>query len=158
MGSEMCIRDRWCARDRKVAISSTPSGAEIVIDKAVAGTTPTSLTLPCAVETKLTLRKTRYVAQSRSVTPKAVGQKPVKIALARVTFSVKVSSTPPGASITVGTKPMGFTPTTVKLPAFELATLKISKDGFTSDTQKVTPKANNLSVHTTLKKIAKRGR
>jgi len=63
------------------------------------------------------------------VTPKAEGGK-LRVTLAKVTFSVKVSSTPPGASITVGSKPMGFTPTTVKLPAFEASTLKIVKDGF----------------------------
>ncbi|MDB4960236.1 MAG: hypothetical protein JWP01_235 [Myxococcales bacterium] len=142
--------------DCKVTISSAPAGAEILIDKAVVGTTPSALTLPCSVGTKVTLRKARYVAQSRAVTPKPVGQKPVKIVLARVTFSVKVSSTPAGAAITVGSKPMGFTPTTVKLPAFELSTLTIKKDGFTADTQKITPKQSNLSVHTTLKKLAKR--
>jgi hypothetical protein len=144
------------ATDCKVSVMSVPSGAEIVIGKAVVGTTPSSLTLPCGVAAKLTIRKKGLVAQTRDVTPKEKG-KPIKIVLAKPTFSVKVSSTPPGASITVGTKAMGFTPTTVKLPAFEASTLKISKDGFTPDLQKVTPKANNQSIHSTLKKLPKRG-
>lgn len=141
--------------DCKVSVSSVPSGAEIVIDKAVVGTTPASLTLPCGAETKLVIRKARFATHTRAVTPK-VGSKPIKIALAKNTFSVKVSSTPPGASITVSGKPMGFTPTTVKLPAFEASTLKIAKDGFTADMQKITPKQNNQTVHTTLKRVTKR--
>ncbi len=141
--------------DCKLSVSSVPSGAEVVIGKTVVGTTPTALTLPCGAETKLVLRKARYVAATRAVTPN-VGTKPIKVALAKVTFAVKVSSTPPGASITVGGKPMGFTPTTVKLPAFESSTLKIAKDGFTVDAQKITPKQNNQTVHATLKRTTKR--
>ncbi len=141
--------------DCKVTVSSVPSGAEILINKNVVGTTPTSLTLPCGAEAKLVLRKARYSASTREVTPK-VGMKPVKVVLGKVTFSVKVSSTPPGASITVSGKPMGFTPTTVKLPAFESSTLKIAKDGFTSDSPKITPKQNNQTVHATLKRTSKR--
>ncbi len=143
----------------KVSVSSVPAGAEIVMGKDVVGKTPVALTLPCGAETKLVIRKARFVAQTKTVTPKAEGGKPLKVSLARVTFSVKVSSTPPGASITVAGKSMGFTPTNVKLPAFESATLKLAKDGFAPETQKITPKQNNQTVHTALKKIAKkRGR
>jgi hypothetical protein len=144
--------------DCQISVTSAPSGADVLIAKAVVGTTPASLTLPCGVETKLVLRKARYATQNRVVTPKAVGQKPIRVALAKVTFSVKVSSTPPGASITVGTRSMGFTPTTVRLPAYELSTLKIAKPGFSAETQKITPKQNNQTVHATLKRQPKRGR
>ena len=141
--------------DCKVSVSSVPLGAEIVIGKTVVGTTPTALTLPCGTEAKLVLRKARFVSGTRVVTPK-VGTKPIKVALVKVTLSVKVSSTPPGASITVSGKPMGFTPTTVKLPAFEASTLKIAKDGFAAESQKITPKQNNQTVHATLKRTSKK--
>jgi hypothetical protein len=135
-----------------VDVSSTPSGAEIVLDGNVVGTTPTALTLPCGVDAKLTFKKSRYLAQTRTVTPNPQGTRPVKVGLARATYSVKVSSSPVGATITLDGKVIGVTPTTVKLPAFETSTLKISKPGYAVDTRKVTPKANNLSVHATLKK------
>ncbi len=141
----------------KLSVSSVPTGAEVVIDKAVVGTTPAALTLPCGVEAKLVVRKARFVSQTRAVTPRTGGRS-IKVVLAKTTFSVKVSSTPAGASITVGSKSMGFTPTTVKLPSFELTTLKITKDGFAADTQKVTPKSNNQTVHATLKKLPKKTR
>ena len=96
-----------------------------------------------------------FFAAGASAQPWPAG-KPIKVSLAKVTFSVKVSSTPPGASITVGTKSMGFTPTILKLPAFELSTLKIAKDGFGPEIQKMTPKQNSQTVHATLKKLSKK--
>ena len=141
----------------EVDVRSTPSGAEIFLDKAtVLGTTPTTLTLPCGVEARLTFKKSRYVSTTRTITPKPDGARPLKVGLAKVTFSIKVSSSPAGATITLGGKTIGVPPTTVKLPAFETSTLKISKPGYVIDTRKVTPKANNLAVHTALKKATRR--
>jgi hypothetical protein len=143
------------ATDCTVAIASVPAGAEIFgPDASSLGKTPAKLMLPCGVATKLVLKKARYAPLTRSITPKATGQKPIKVALARVTFLVKVSSSPAGAKITVGSKMVGVTPTTVKLPAFETSTLTLAKDGFAPEITKVTPKQNNLSVFATLKKTA----
>jgi hypothetical protein len=135
-----------------VEFSTAPQGADIVLDKDVVGTTPAKLTLPCGVESRLTFKKQRFVSAQRAVTPKSAGQKPVRVALAKVTFTVKVSSSPPGATIFLGAKSLGITPAAVKLPAFEASTLKITKDGYAPDVQKVTPKTNNLSISATLKK------
>ena len=138
--------------DCEVELSSAPQGAEIVLDKDVIGTTPAKLKLPCGVESRLTFKKSRYQAAQRSVTPKPTGQKPVRVALAKVTFVVKVSSSPAGANIMLGSRSLGITPAAVKLPAFEASTLKITKDGYAPDIQKITPKTNNLSISSTLKR------
>ena len=140
------------ATECEVAFSTAPQGADIVLDKDVIGTTPTKLKLPCGVESRLTFRKQRFVSAQRAVTPKETGQKPVRVALAKVTFTVKVNSSPPGATIFLGARSLGITPGTVRLPAFETSTIKISKDGYAPDTQKVTPKSNTLSISATLKK------
>jgi hypothetical protein len=140
------------ATDCMVELSSAPQGAEIVLDKGVIGTTPTKLKLPCGVESKLTFKKARYQSLQRSVTPKPTGQKPVRVALAKVTFTVKVSSSPAGANIMLGARSLGITPTAIRLPAFEASTLKIVKDGYAPDIQKITPKTNNLSISSTLKR------
>lgn len=142
------------ATECEVEVSSAPQGAEIVLGKDVIGTTPAKLVLPCGVESKLTFKKQRFALAQRAVTPKAEGQKPVRVALAKVTFTVKVSSSPPGATIYLGAKSLGITPATVKVPAFETSTLKISKEGYAPDVQKVTPKSNNLSILSMLKKQA----
>ena len=148
--------DVGAATDCSVPVASRPSGAEIVLDKATVGTTPATLTLPCGVEARLVLRKSRYVSAHRTITPKAGGQRPVRVALARVTLQVKVSSTPPGATITLAGKTIGVTPTMVKLPAFEAASLKIAKVGFGPVLKKITPTQNSMAVHVTLTKGAKR--
>ena len=65
---------------------------------------------------------------------------------------IKVSSSPAGASISVNGKSVAVTPTTMKLPAFETSTVTFSKDGYNVESQKVTPKQNNQTVHAQLKK------
>ena len=66
-------------------------------------------------------------------------------------FSLKVTSTPSGATITIAGKSAGVTPTTVKVPS-GVSTITLSKPGYAPDTEKVTAKANGQSHHVTLKK------
>ena len=145
------------ATECEVDVVSTPAGADIVLDKNVIGTTPTKIKLPCGVESDLQFKKARYMTGERAITPKPEGGKPLRIALAKVTFIVKVSSSPPGATIFLGAKSLGITPAAVKLPAFEMSTLKLTKDGYSPDIQKIQPKTNNLSISSTLKKLPKKG-
>ncbi|HLL22209.1 MAG TPA: PEGA domain-containing protein, partial [Kofleriaceae bacterium] len=136
-----------------VEISSLPTGAEVVRGKEVVGTTPTKLTLPCGQEAKLVVRKGKFAGVTRAVTPiDAATVLKVKVALAKTLLSVKVTSSPPGATITSGGKSLGVTPAMIKLPALEPSTLVISKPGFTAETQKLTPKQNNQAVHVALKR------
>jgi len=74
-----------------VDVTSTPAGAEVLIDKEVAGTTPAKLMLKCDVEAKLVVRKTRYVSANRSITPTAAGLR-IKVALGKTMLSVKRKS------------------------------------------------------------------
>jgi hypothetical protein len=137
-----------------VEVTSNPPGAEVVLDTTVLGVTPAQLPLPCDAPVKLLVRKATYVAQQRAVTPAHDGSDKLKIALVHVSYSVKVSSSPPGATITMNGKSLGTTPATIKLPAFEAATLMVAKDGFSTETEHVTPKTNNTTVHSILKKAA----
>ena len=105
---------------------------------------------------KLVIRKARYAPISRMVTPKADTGKPVRVVLQRVTFAIKVSSTPAGATIRLGRKMLGVTPTTIKLPGFETTTIRIAKEGYTAETEKVTPKQNNQAIQITLKKAPRK--
>ena len=139
----------------QVEVKSDPSGAQVAIDKDTLGATPGTFNLPCDAEVKLKIYKKGYFGQIKTVTPTADGAK-VDVALAAATFTVKVTSAPAGATITVGGKPMGVTPTSIKLPAFSASTIVLSKDGFTPDTQKVTPKQNGMAHHVTLKKLTGR--
>ena len=135
-----------------VDVTSSPTGAEVAIDKTnVLGTTPVTIELPCGVETKLYVRKAKYNGTIKSFTASAENTK-LLVRLAPPMIQVKVTSMPPGATITVGGKVVGITPSTIKLPA-QGASITLSKDGFIPDTQKIAPKANGAH-HVNLKKGA----
>jgi hypothetical protein len=135
-----------------IDLTSAPDDAEIVLDQdRVAGRTPLKLELPCDRESKIVVRKHGYVATTKSVTASAAAQ-PVSVALLRAVYQVKVSSSPAGATITVNGKSAGVTPTIVKVTPFEPTTIVMTKDGFSTETEKLTPKTNNQTVHITLKR------
>jgi hypothetical protein len=132
-------------------ITTVPPGADVVLGKDVIGTTPAKIPLPCGEESKLVIRKHKFANQTRAVTPTAEGA-PLRLALQKLMFSVKVSSQPAGASISVNGESVAMTPTTMKLPAFEASTITFTKDGFSPETFKVTPRQNNQTVHAQLKR------
>ncbi len=138
-----------------VNVVSVPSGADVVVGGAVAGHTPAALELPCGVESKLVFRKAPLVSQTRTVTPKNGAETTLRAVLVKQVFSLKVSSTPAGAAITINGKASGVTPSNVKLPGFEPATVVMTKAGFESYTEKITPKQNAETVHGTLKRKGK---
>jgi hypothetical protein len=142
--------------DCQVAVSTVPSGAEISIGDKVLENTPATLTVPCAESTAFTLKKAKYQTYTtKPFKPTAGKKKAFKISLARTTFNVKVASTPPGASVYLGTKSLGITPAVIKVPQFDTSTLKITKDGYQPETQTVAPKNNNQSINVALKKLAR---
>ena len=135
-----------------IDITSTPEGAQVVDDaNKVLGTTPSTIELPCGTEAKLWVKKVRYLPASKAVTTSDEHTK-VDVHLQRAQFSVKVTSTPPGATITVGGRPMGITPSTIKLPAYEASRVTLTKEGYAVDTEALTPKVNNMAHHVTLKR------
>jgi hypothetical protein len=141
-------QDGTCA----VLISSVPAGADILLDKTKLGTTNGTFDLPCGAAVKLTLKKGRFLPTSKTFTPVAGKPNKLVVKLGKSTFSVKVTSTPAGATILVGGRSQGVTPGTIKLPAFESTSITLAKPGFEKDSKSVTPKANGTSHHVVLKK------
>ena len=117
----------------------------------VIGTTPQRVALPCGQPVELTIRKQRMATATRQVTPTPEGAI-VQVALPRLTFPVRVSSNPPGATVTLYGKSLGVTPTVVKVPAFETSTLLITKDGYETESEKVAPRGNGVTVHKKLER------
>ena len=135
-----------------VAIASVPNGADVYQADKKVGTTPFSLEMPCGIEAKLTLRKAKFINTARSFTPADGKGNKVVVKLAKTTFTLKVTSSPAGATINVGGRSMGVTPATIRLPAYEAAAIMVTKPGYASDSKTVTPKSNNISHHVVLKK------
>jgi len=141
----------------QVEVATTPPGAEVSLDDKTLGTTPGTFQLPCGTAAKLKIQKAKYLGVVRQVTPTAAGTK-IAVTLGQGTFSVKITSTPAGATITVGGKSKGVTPTAVQLPAFQTVTITVSKEGYGPDTEKVVIKANGQSHHVVLKKAGRSGK
>ena len=137
-----------------VAVDSAPQGAEVWLDQSQLGVTPATVQLPCGVEAKLIFKKAHLGNLTRAVTPDASTPSvtvrfPTPIAM----MSLTVTSSPPGATITVGGKVVGITPTTIRVPASG-AMLNLSKDGFTPDADRVSVKTGS-SIHVSLKRIVR---
>jgi hypothetical protein len=136
-----------------VDLTSVPTGAQIVLDdNTIAGSTPATVEVPCGAETKLTLKKLRYLNTVKTVTANEENTKLDPVKLGRAQLSVKVTSTPPGAAITVGGRSMGVTPTMIKLPAFETSHITLTKDGYATESEPFVPKVNGAPLHVTLKR------
>ncbi len=129
---------------------SKPPGSEVVIARAVVGRTPVSLELPCT-KVSVTLRQPRYASVTRAVTPTAAGVT-VTAKHTRPPASIKVTSVPPGAAVTVGGRKVGTTPATVKAQMFVPVTISVSKPGFSAASQAVTPKTATSQVKIVLKR------
>lgn len=135
-----------------VLVSSAPSGAQVYVDNQMLGTTPGEIQLPCGTKANLSLRRARYTTTTRAFTPEADKANKLFVRLERQQFSVKVTSSPAGATIKAGNKTLGVTPTTIKLPAHDVSTLTLSKPGYATTRSRITPRRNNTSHHVTLKK------
>ncbi len=139
-----------------VKVTTNPSGAEIALDKSsVVGTSPATITLPCGVATKLYIRKARYGSTVRTVTASAEGDK-LAVRIPAPTFQIKVTSSPSGATITIGHRVVGITPTSVRVAAFATTRIMVSKDGYVTDIEKIAPRQNNAAHHVTLRRATRR--
>jgi hypothetical protein len=131
----------------KVEVATSPVGAEIWVADTQLGVTPTTVQLPCGVEAKLELKKAR-LQMVRTVTPGTDTSVTVRLlAPAAPTVSMRVTSSPPGATITMGGRVLGITPTTIHLPAGG-ASLTLTKEGYASSTEHVAPKPNGTNFVT----------
>jgi hypothetical protein len=123
----------------------------------VLGTSPATVQLPCGVETKVYAKKAKFGTASKAFTASADNAK-LAIRIAPPMLSIKVTSLPAGATITIGSKVVGITPTTVKVPAFSSTTITLTKDGFAPDIEKIAPRVNNAAHHVVLKRATRKPR
>ena len=145
--------------DCTVEVSSTPPGAEIVKDKEVLGDDADEG--HAAVrrrEPSCSCARAKLGSVTRVV--KATDGMKLKLKLGKTMFSVKVTSTPAGATITVGGKSRRRDADDGEAAGVRSRRRSRSRRPATrADTQKVTPKPNNQAHHVVLKKgSAARGR
>jgi hypothetical protein len=136
----------------KVTIKSIPAGADVLLGKQKLGTAPGTFELPCGSESKLTLRKRSFTKEVRSFTPSPAKSNQLVVRLGRHMISVKVTSTPAGATITAGGRSVGVTPTTIRLPASGSSTIRLTKPGYAAETKRLSVRQKKGTVHVTLKR------
>ncbi|MCX6698412.1 MAG: PEGA domain-containing protein [Methanomicrobiales archaeon] len=115
-----------------LSVSSTPSGATIVLDGINKGTTPTTLNGITAGSHAIILKKSGYADYSASVTVTAGQTASISATLGgqQATGSISVSSTPPGATILLDGINKGTTPTTLNGISAGTHTIVLKKSGY----------------------------
>jgi hypothetical protein len=137
--------------DCTAKVSSSPSGADVFIGGKPRGKTPVTLSLPCSSQ-QLSIKMNRYETYNKRL--RMSSRKPTKVSarLKRPMFTVKVSSVPSGATISVGGKKAGKTPSQVKVPGYDSTTITLFKDGYVTASERVTAKQNGTAIKMTLRR------
>jgi hypothetical protein len=138
----------------RAQFTSQPPGAEVVIGGRVIGSTPLDYAMACRPGVAV-IRRDRYEPMQRKFTPRADGAK-VVARLERPLYTVKLTSNPSGAIVTVGGRRIGKTPVTTKVPGYEKVAASFAKAGYATSTERVYAKRNGTVVAATLKKGGKR--
>lgn len=131
----------------KVAFTSSPDAAEVVIDGKVVGTTPYEHVGSCG-GFAVAFRRDKYQTLKQTV---EAGATSLDVRLERPLFKVKVTSRPPGAMVKVGGVDKGKTPVVIELPGYETTSIELVKGGRTT-TQRVYPDRNNEKVDVKLRR------
>jgi hypothetical protein len=105
-------------------VATTPPGATVFVDGAERGTSPLSVTVAGGAH-DIVAERPRYAAAHAHVD----GPGRVQLALARPTATLRVTSTPPGAAVTLDGDPAGTTPLDIAAPAYEPHRLVIEGNG-----------------------------
>ncbi len=87
----------------EVNITSWPRAGEVVIEGRVEGTTPATLSLPSTKPVEISVRMAGYSTLAKSIVPVA-HMDPVRFKLEPLPYVLVVNTTPPGATITLGSK------------------------------------------------------
>lgn len=107
-----------------LTVTSTPSGSEVYVDGEFRGIAPLTLTVD-AGEHQIRAERPRYAA----VLARVDGAGRVKLVHERPPAILRVTSTPPGASVELDGDPAGVTPIDLVCPAYENHRVLIELDG-----------------------------
>ncbi|HEY4181692.1 MAG TPA: PEGA domain-containing protein [Kofleriaceae bacterium] len=135
----------------RMEIASTPAGSIVKVDDQTVGPSPVTVAGACK-RTKIEINHARYAATTKWVVPTEGTPANVDVQLSRPTHAVTVTSSPAGATVSIGGRRAGTTPTSVSLMGFSTLTLTFEKKGYGTVTEKFYSKKDNDHVSVTLKK------
>ena len=135
--------------DGKLQLSSQPAGASILVDDKFMGTTPQILALAAEMDHRITLSKSGYSSQHKSLRLAADETRELRLDLAAEYGTVFLQTTPAGAAVLINGRPAKQSNGRIRLQTIQ-NTIKVSKNGYVSKQVSLTPKAGvsqNLSIH-----------
>jgi hypothetical protein len=135
----------------RMEIATTPAGSIVKVDDHAIGPSPVTVAGACK-KTKIEVNHARYAAATKWVSPTEGTPANVDVQLSRPTHAVTVTSSPAGATVSIGGRRAGTTPTSVSLMGFTTLTLTFEKKGYGTVTQRFYSKKDNDRVTVTMKK------
>jgi hypothetical protein len=129
-----------------ISINSTPSGATIVLDETLHGTTPNNLTEISVGAHTLVLKKSGYNDYSTTVTVSSGNTTRVSANLSASTGSISVSSIPPGATIILDGTTRGITPANLTGVSTGIHSLVLKKSGYDDYSANVTVNSGKTTI------------
>jgi hypothetical protein len=131
-----------------VAVRSMPSGASVSSGGVVLGRTPLQTSLPCG-RADLTLRRARYLDETRRVLLQPGAPHPIDARLERPEYQLHVISRP-HALVHVNGVPIGFSPITTRVKAFTPVELSFERSGYQSGATTVQATLPTTDIDVTL--------
>ena len=101
----------------QLSVNVTPAGSLVRVDGQVMGPSPLTIAGPCA-RRKIDVTHARYAPATRFATPTAGKPQSLDVVLTRPTHAVSIVSVPPGATVSIGGRRAGTTPTVVNVMGF----------------------------------------
>ncbi len=135
----------------RFTVATTPAGAVVRLDDQPMGPSPITIEGSCDKH-KVDVAHVRYQSVTRWVTPSADKPQELDISLPRPIHAVTVTSSPPGAELSIDGHRAGTTPTVVQMTGFATVNLTFAKPGFQPVTRKVYSKVAQDRVFVKLAK------
>jgi hypothetical protein len=123
-----------------VHFESSPPSALVAVDGIEVGKAPVKVERACGQPVQVQVSAPRFAIWQKKITPTHDGPKRVLASLARPRTRLAVVSNPPGATVTIGARVAGRTPTTVDVAAFSVTSVKVTLSGYKPFETTVTPK------------------
>ena len=120
----------------RMTVVTTPAGSTVQLDGQAVGPSPITIDGPCQ-RRQLAVVHARYQSASRWVAPTAGKSEAVDVVLQRPTHDLMIETSPLGATISIGGRRAGTSPTMIELMGFSTVALTITKPGYAPVTKRI---------------------
>jgi hypothetical protein len=139
----------------KLVVTSTPAGSMVALDGERAGPTPIAIAGPCQ-RRRVEISHPRYQTATRAVELAEDKPATLDVTLPRPLHKLMIDTTPPGATVSIGGRRAGTSPTLVEVMGFTSIAITIAKPGYLDVTRNVYSKVPNDHLSVLLLRRAKK--